>query len=29
MTDIVRQCEVGWEMQRDLEQECHRIREDQ
>ena len=28
MTGIVRQCEVGWERQRDLEQECHRMQED-
>ena len=29
MTDIVRQHEVGWERQRDLEQECCRMWEDQ
>ena len=25
MTDIIRQHDVGWERQRDLEQECHRM----
>ena len=29
MTDIVKQCKVGWERQRDLEKECHEMQEDQ
>ena len=27
MTDIVKQHEVVWERQRDVEQECHRMQE--